>query len=272
MNRFWSACLALPGLFVAAMPAAAQSEPVAAVAPRPKTIEYFSAEHRLLPTSEGANYRLETTYRDSVAGTVRKYDAAGKLKWIIPYGHLRLKIRHGVSTTWYENGQMHTKEDYVAGRQSGEMLVYYSDGTLRRRDQFVQGKRTAGECFDPDGQPTAYFEYRIKPVYSEGDGSNAAVVHAIQRQVQYPIEALRLALNARVIIGFTVDRQGRVQEVHVEKEPPVDQIAPQLREAFVLVKKSALDAARKLKSFQPGQIDGEVAPVGYTVPITFRME
>ncbi|GAB2870662.1 hypothetical protein GCM10027044_36010 [Hymenobacter ruber] len=254
------------------MPAAAQSEPVAAVAPRPKTIEYFSAEHRLLPTAEGANYRLEITYRDSVAGTVRKYDAAGKLKWIDAYGHLRLKIRHGASTTWYDNGQMHTKEDYQAGRQHGEFLVYYPDGTLRRRDQFVQGKRTAGECFGPDGQPAAYFEYRIKPVYSEGDGSNAAVVHAIWRQVQYPTEALRLALNARIIIGFTIDQQGRVNEVRVEKEPPIDQIAPNLRDAFVLVKKSALDATRKLKPFQPGQIDGEAVPVNYSVPITFRTE
>ncbi|MBF9140228.1 energy transducer TonB [Hymenobacter properus] len=275
MLKFWSALLAVPALLLAAAPASAQTDPepeATTVAPRPKTTEYYSADHRLLPTAQGASYRLETTYRDSVAGTVRMYDAAGKLQRITAFGHVRLQVRHGATTTWYDTGQMHTMEGYQANQRHGELLVYYPDGKLRRRDQFVKGLRTAGECFGPDGQPVPYFEYRVMPVYSEGDGSNMAVVQAIQRRTTYPQAALRLALNARILIGFTIDAQGRVGAVHIEKEPMPEQIAPSLRAAFQEIKSSALEAARQLKPFRPGQLDGQTVAVSYSVPITFRIE
>ncbi|MDO7849288.1 hypothetical protein Q5H92_23190 [Hymenobacter sp. M29] len=274
MLKFWGALLALPAALLVASPATAQTkpEPEAAVAPLSKTIKFYSADHGLLPSAEGANYRLETTYRDSVAGTVRMYDAAGKLQRITAYGHVRLQIRHGATTTWYDTGQLHTKEGYLANQRHGELLVYYPDGRLRRRDQFNKGTRTAGECFGPDGQPVPYFEYRIMPVYTEGDGSNMAVVQAIQRRITYPQAALRAALNARIFIGFTIDALGRVGSVHIEKEPLPEQIAPNLRVAFQEIKKSALDAARQLKPFHPGQQDGQPIAVSYNVPITFRIE
>lgn len=236
-----------------------------------KSVEYLDSAHHLLPSAVGAMERVETVYRDSIAGAVRVLYASGKLKSFTPFGHVRHKIRHGGATTWYESGQLHTREEYVAGKLDGERLVYYPDGTLRRKERFVDDKRTAGACLGPDGKPVPYFEYMQMPVYSEGDGSNSAVVQAIQRRTNYPEKALALRLNARVFIGFTVNRFGAVTNVRTVKEPSIEQIAPNLRQAFNKMKEAALKAAQNLKPFTPGKLDGENVAVGYTVPITFTV-
>jgi protein TonB len=272
MKQFWGAWLMLPGLFLGAMPAAAQTaEPVAAVALRPKKIEYFSAERRLLPTAEGASYRLETTYRDSIAGNVRKYDAAGKLKSMTAYGHLQLKIRHGVSTTWYENGQMHTKEDYVAGQPHGELLVYYPDGTLRRRDQFAKGERTAGQCFGPDGQPVAYFDYLQPPVYSEGAGDMQAVARAAVHKGVFPEVVAQMGMDANILVRFTVNEQGRVEQVHALPWKPEHPYPRHVLDGFQRLQQEAEWNVAHLKAFRPALLDGQPVAYELTVPINFRV-
>ena len=82
-----------------------------------------------------------------------------------------MKIRHGATTTWYENGQMRSKKDFLVGQRHGKLLVYYP-ATSRRRDhsvrgirsvarkKFVDDKRTTGTCFEPDGKPAPYFDYK----------------------------------------------------------------------------------------------------------------
>jgi len=266
------AFVALFLLLVGAMPAATAQEATSPAAPAAKKVEYFDAHHKPLSSADGADYRVETIMRDSVAGTERVYYSSGKLKKSTPYGHLRLRIEHGVKTTWYETGQMRSKEDYVAGKRHGDLLVYYPNGTLRRRDKFERDQRTAGECFGSEGQPIPYFEYLIMPVYSEGAGDNASVVAAIQRRTKYPTAAMRIELNACIFIGFTVTKTGAVSNVRVEREPAPAEIPPAARYAFATIKESALSAARQLHAFKPAQFEGEPVLIGYTVPITFRMQ
>ena len=166
---------------------------------------------------------------------------------------------------------MHTKEDYVVGKRQGELMVYYPDGVLRRRDYFDKGVFKEGECYGADGKPVTHWDYITMPKYTVGLGDNAAIVNAIQRYTEYPHEALLVALNARILISFIVNSQGQVINSRISKEPPAEQIAVVLRPAFESIKKSALAATMKLKAFKPGTLDGEPVPVSYTVPITFKI-
>lgn len=271
MNKFWGALLVLPGLFLAARPAAAQAEEVAPVAPVPKTIEYFSATHQLLPSADGASYRRETTRRDSLVATVRHYDAAGKLQSITAYGHLRLKIRHGAATTWYPNGQLHTKEDFAAGQRHGELLAYYPDATLRRRDQFVRGTRTAGQCFGPDGQPVPYFDYSQPPVYSEGAGDMQAVARAAVHKGVFPEVVAQMGMDARILVRFTVNAQGRVEQVHALPWKPKGTYPRHVLYGFQRLQQEAEWNVARLKAFRPALLDGQPVAYELTVPVNFRV-
>ena len=87
-----------------------------------------------------------------------------------------------------------------------------------------------------------------------------AVVAAIQRACRYPAEALRNRVQGTVLVGFTVNPQGEVRDVRVEKGLSTD-----LDEATVA-------AVKTLPLFRPGQQGGQPVAVRYTVPIRWAIQ
>jgi protein TonB len=238
---------------MAAAPAAAQ---VASTVP-PKTVEYIAPDGHVLPGPEGADHRLERVYRDSVSGVERIYSAKGTLKMSTPYAHLARHVKLGPQTTFYETGQLHSKEDFVGNQRNGELVVYYPDGQLKRRETYVADKRQAGNCFAPDGSPVAFTEYEVMPTY-QGGGQDK-ITRAIMANVRYPAEALRAQTQGRVFVAFRVGVAGQVEDIKVVKG-----VSGALDAA-------AVAAVKKLGLFVPGTQDGEPVAVSFTIPVTFSI-
>ena len=83
---------------------------------------------------------------------------------------------------------------------------------------------------------------------------------AIQRACRYPAEALRNGVQGTVLVGFTVNQQGEVRDIRVEKRLSTD-----LDEATVA-------AVKTLPLFRPGQQGGQPVAVRYTVPIRWAIQ
>jgi protein TonB len=222
----------------------------------PKKIEYFNKDREKLPSAENAYYRVETTYREDASGTAREFYPSGEIKEIRSYAHVESKLRHGATTTWFENGKLQSKEDYFGGKQHGQRLSYYPDGTLRRREQFVNGERTSGECFGPDGKPVAYFEYMKMPTYP---GGLDAMVSQIARNLRYPKSALTAQTQGKVFVNFVVGEDGLVRNAHITKGLSAS------------LDREALRVVNELKKFTPGLLEGDPIPVSFTVPINFAI-
>ncbi|MBF9220389.1 energy transducer TonB [Hymenobacter ruricola] len=248
------------------------ASPAAAPAARPVEIVYFDANRHKLPTEAGAVERRETTYRDTVSGTVKTfYLPSGKLKSFAPYAHIRRGLRHGTFSQYYESGQLRYQATFQGGKIVGDLVTYYPDGTLKRRDKFAPGQPATGECFGPDGQPVPYYSYEQMPVYPEGAGDQAAVARAVQLNTRYPAAALRQHVFGSVKVKFVVDKNGHVQ--HVEPIKPAENAVPAtLTAAYAALQQAAAEAVRQLKPFTPGRQDGEPVAVSFTVPVTFRIQ
>ena len=221
---------------------------------------YYDAADAELPTPAGAAYWLRTTYVDSVGAVVRRYYPSGKLKEYTPYANLRYRILHGTVSTWYENGQMHTKEEYLGGLRQGQLLVYYPDGTLQRHDTYEAGHNRFGTCFGPNGQPVPYIPYEQLPLYPGGD---AWLSKEVLRQVRlsaaerlyFPyvfahLEQTGFAAPSNTCIGkvkvdFTVAEDGTVRDVAVAGSSMA-----------ASVNEKVLTAVRRLRRFKPGQRNG----------------
>ncbi len=243
--------------------------PPALAIPADKTA-YFDEIGFRLPSEAGADYRTETTYRDSVGGVVREYYLpSGKLREYTPYANLRRQQRHGTSSQYYESGQLRRQVTYQAGRMVGDLVTYYPDGTLKRRDHYAPGQPVTGECFGADGQPRPYFSYQKRPVYTEGAGDQAAVLTAVMRNARYPRQALRQRVYGKVSILFIVDKHGLVQHVRPDEKTNLALVPADLLPTYRLLQEAAVDAVRRLRPFQPGQQDGEPVPVSFSVPLTF---
>lgn len=236
-----------------ASPGAAQQ-----AVPAPKT-EFLDAALAVLPTATGAQYRRTTEYRDSVGGTVREYWPSGQLRSATAYAHIQKNIVHGTCESWYADGQLASHENYAHGQLSGERRLYFASGQLKRYEQYQDGQRTIGECYTEQGEPAAFTEYEVLPVYCEGLGDERAIVAAISRSIHYPPAALAAGAQGQVFVRFVVLADGQVDKVEVVKG-----VAPALDAETVR-------AVRQLQRFKPGLQDGAPVAFSFTVPVSYSI-
>jgi len=239
----------------------------------PATITaYFTPNYRPSTADDTTALCAETTFRDSLAGVTRVYYPSGYLKQYIPYAHVGRGIRHGCLTTWYENGQLCTKEDYMRGQRNGELLTYYPDGTLKRREHYENGRCGVGNCYDANGYPIPYFAYEQLPLYPGGEAQllkelskavrlNSQEIDAMRRETRHIQGVVMLGLKREVDVELTVAPDGRIAAARV------------VRSTASFLNNAALRAVAKLKrQFVPGSRDGQVLMSFLTVPLFYTLE
>ncbi|MDO7884522.1 energy transducer TonB [Hymenobacter cheonanensis] len=223
--------------------------------------EFLDSTWHVLPSAAGAYYRRETEYTDSTAGVVRDYFLSnGQLQSREELDNVRRHRPHGVSEFFNKSGQLRTHAEFDHGRRTGELVLYYPSGQLKRRERYTDALHGTGECFAPDGTAVPFFEYEIMPRYSEGDGGFAALVGAIGRNFNYTKEARRAGIQGRVLVTFSVTAQGLVDDVKITQP------------LHPLVDAEAVSAVYRLRRFTPGQQDGKPVKVSFTAPITLKLQ
>lgn len=252
-------------------PLAARAQKPLAATPDP-VVNYFTRDYQAATATDSLALCVETTFRDSLGGITRVYYPSGHLKQYIPYANVRRQIRYGCLTTWYEDGQLCTKEDYVRGVRHGDLLTYYPDGTLKRREHYENGRCGVGTCYDASGRPVPYFTYEQLPLYPGGSDQlvkeltravrlNSQEIDAMRRESRRMLNMARYGLQREVDVELAVAPDGRVTNARI-----VNSTAGFLNNA-------ALRAVTKLKrQFIPGRRDGQVLMSYLTVPLYYTLE
>lgn len=226
---------------------------VAPAYPR-KEVEFIAADGSMLPSAEGADHRVERTYRDSVSGVKRVYGPKGNLQSSTPYAHLNLGLKFGSQLTFFDDGKVATKIDYVGNKRNGELVSYYSGGQVRRHETYLADVRKTGECFAEDGSPVPFFEFETLPTYK--GGGLEKIVRAISGKVHYPAEAIKNEVQGKVFISFVVGVGGEVEDVKVVK-------------GILGLDAAAVAAVKKLTGVVPGTQDGKPVAMTLIVPVEF---
>ncbi|MBD2721240.1 energy transducer TonB [Hymenobacter armeniacus] len=250
----------------------APEPPVVAPAPPPAPPQppavFYAADFTPSTSADSLAYCAETTFRDSVSGVTRVYYPSGRLMQYLPYADVNRRVLYGTLTTWYEDGSMKTKEDYVRGVRHGELLTYYPDGAPKRRDQYVNGKCGVGSCYAPNGTLVPYFAYEQLPLYP---GGGEQLVKELSKAIKLNKEetAAMYRLNQRVMwyqgnfrrevkVELAVAPNGRVTDARV------------VQGTDEFLKTAALRAVPQLKrQFLPGRRDGQPTASLLTVPIYY---
>ncbi|KEO74158.1 toxin-antitoxin system YwqK family antitoxin [Anditalea andensis] len=60
------------------------------------------------------------------------------------------------SYSYYETGELKSVKPISDGKLEGELLSFYRDGSLRRREFFENGESIGGICFDIEGNVSTY--------------------------------------------------------------------------------------------------------------------
>ena len=96
-----------------------------------------------------------------------------------------------------------------------------------------------------------------KPTFNDGDANEFS--KWVTEQVQYPQEAIDQNIQGRVVLQFTVNKEGQVEDVQV------------LRGVNDLLDNEAVRVVSSSPKWEPGTQNGTPVNVKYTFPVVFRL-
>jgi TonB family protein len=149
-----------------------------------------------------------------------------------------------------------------------EELESIDPSTIERVDVIHSQKKvlieTAKESADTGGAmpvvkpEDAYFD--MVEQMPQFPGGPAALMEFLSKNIRYPKEADKNNIQGRVIVTFTVEKDGSISEAHTVKS-----VDP-------LLDAEAIRVINAMPNWIPGRQNGDPVRVKYTVPITFRLK
>ncbi|NVO30913.1 M56 family metallopeptidase [Hymenobacter lapidiphilus] len=119
----------------------------------------------------------------------------------------------------------------------------------------------------PPPPPAVYTYVEQMPQYA---GGMAQLMSDLGKTIQYPAAALAAKAQGRTFVRFIVGTDGTVQAAEITQGAAKPGMSPEVARQF---DEAALKAVRSLPGkWTPGQQNGKVLPVYYTIPITFANE
>ncbi|MCA8830384.1 energy transducer TonB [Hymenobacter pini] len=161
---------------------------------------------------------------------------------------------------WRENGKRNYVRHQRGKKTHGEYLNYDTQGRLREKTNYLDGKKSASECYTKTGAPGPCSNYVYTEKMPEYPGGSQAMLAYIARTMRYPSKALEQRHQGRVFVTFVVAETGEVRCLQVQQG-----VSPELDA-------EALRVLRSLPRFEPGLQNGETVAVYYTVPVTFALK
>jgi periplasmic protein TonB len=131
------------------------------------------------------------------------------------------------------------------------LLIFTTSGRAQLRSVDTTMKSVTGRT-----------SFSLKKGYDkppEFPGGNIGLSRYISNNIKYPPVARLIGIDGRVIVTFAVDTNGKVVDVNPTKCVGAGCEA----EAVSLLQQSPL--------WKPGQLDGKLIKVQYTVPLAFKM-
>lgn len=172
-----------------------------------RQVYYVVGDELVKENPGGSREKLEVYLRDSVSGILRRYYASGKIKAITPFLAVGEGLRHGVETTWSEEGIMLTRGEFYSGKEHGEFRSFFQNGKPRSYAVYDHGKFKSMECYDRYGKPAGCSMTMIPEQYP---GGWSAATEELKQAVVLPSTELQARRTVRLKVYFSIDTTGTI--------------------------------------------------------------
>lgn len=102
-----------------------------------------------------------------------------------------------------------------------------------------------------------YDKVEVMPEYP---GGMEALIEYMQNNVKYPENAQKQKIEGRVIVGFIVEKDGSISEIH------------SLRPVHPLLEQEAIRVVSNMPKWKPGKVKGKAVRVSYALPVIFKLK
>ncbi len=153
--------------------------------------------------------------------------------------------------------------DYLRDEQNNFNHFYYSffkNGKFKRQDTFdYEMNSVGGKCFSSNGSDTIYYPLEIMPKFSSG---TADIDNFISKNIKYPYSAREFGIQGKVIIKFTINKDGSISDPYVWNKNSVNE----------RLQIEALRMINIMPKWKPALYDGSPIEILYTLPIIFSLK
>ena len=186
----------------------------------------------------------------------REYYKLGQIKAEKTFNPYKQKVLHGKRKEWFENGKVKRDMEYRNGNLNGQLFTYWENGIMKRKDSYLDGKLIEGKVWNSDGSEATYYDFEISP---EFPGGFDKLAEYLGRKVKYPKKSRRKGIEGRVLVRFTVQKDGSITNVRVAESANEELDAEAVR------------VVKKMPDWTVGMEDGEKVRIGINLPINFRI-
>jgi TonB family protein len=201
------------------------------------------------------------TYADTtkIVYTSKYYTMKGNLEYEISFRDSAKTWQYdGNYMAYHQNGKPKVKGSYIRNKLNGELRTWYANGQIKRKDEYVLDSLISGRCYTSTGKDTTWFPYNIGFNYGKG---LRELYTFIGRNIRYPKEARRKRIEGEVRIQFIIEKDGTLshEKIRLSVSDPIDNEALRVLRAA---------PAR----WQPALVDGEPQRGYGILPIVFKLE
>lgn len=101
--------------------------------------------------------------------------------------------------------------------------------------------------------------YQVVDEIPQFPGGNDALMNFMGQNTKYPAEAVAKGTQGRVLVQFTIDKEGNLKDIHV------------LRSVDPLLDAEAVRMVSSMPQWTPGKHKGQPVNVQFTVPVQFNL-
>lgn len=170
-------------------------------------------------------------------------------------GHFIITVPEGTNFGFV---YMYEKE----GKRQGLIRLYNAQmlsAEAKRTDMVVVLKAPIPNM-DALAQKGTDHVYQVVEEMPQFPGGNNAIMDFMIKNTKYPAEAIVKGTQGRVVVSFTVDKEGNLKDIHV------------LRSVDPLLDAEAIRLISSMPQWTPGKIKGQPVNVQFTLPVIFSLK
>lgn len=167
---------------------------------------------------------------------------------------------------FYNNRKTYKYVGYNKGKLEGKFQLYYPTGIKKREDIYEKDKWVKGFCYDSAGNEIRYIPYQSDISFLQGD---IELQERIQLELSKTLDGAGTkygyknfgdaAISGRVIVRFTIDKNGVMRNVRVLQSPDAS------------INDRVINAVIKIRGWNPATVDGDYVDSEKTIAISVFM-
>jgi len=182
------------------------------------------------------------------------YTAQKVLLSDVSYKDKDLKVRNGLATNYYENGNKDSEGSYINNKRVGTWKFYFDSGKISAIAEFKNDKSVKESYYDILGKPVKDSTIAFhEPTFN---GGIQAVYKYVGANFKYPKD-LPTNIHGKLSVGFTITREGHIADVH---------ISTSLNEKL---DQEAIRVVSEMPYWIPGVLFNRPVDVRYLIPLSF---